>query len=67
MFVWARLLCSLSESLFSEEADPYSPQTLYGEESEKPVSREVFVAKTSRKKPDTTFNCVRAYTPPQPT
>ncbi len=34
-----------------EEADPYSPQTLYGEESEKPVSREVFVAKTSRKKP----------------
>ena len=42
---------SLSESLFSEEADPYSPRTLYGEESEKPVSREVFVAKTSGKKP----------------
>ncbi|MGF1472721.1 MAG: hypothetical protein ACFB50_13405 [Rubrobacteraceae bacterium] len=42
---------SLSESLLLEEADPYSPQTLYGEKSDKPVAREVFVAKTSTKKP----------------
>ena len=41
---------SLSESLLLEEADPYSPRTLYGEESEKPVSRRSFCGENLEEK-----------------